>query len=320
MLRSLLIYLSQASWARKVITHWGIAWRVASRFVAGERLEDAVSVVQELNSKGINVTLDRLGEHVTNTEEAAEATREIVTIIKTINEREIRANVSIKLTQIGLALGKQVCEENLEQILSAAREYDNFIRFDMEDSPWVDDTLNLYRQMREEYGFENLGVVTQSYLYRSEKDIQELAASGAHVRLCKGAYQEPPDIAHPEKDEVDKAYDRLLRMLMDSANSQGAPKLSPDGRFPPIPGIATHDEQRIEFAKNYARQVGLPQQAYEFQLLYGIRRELQEQLVAESYPVRVYVPFGSEWYPYFTRRLAERPANLWFFISNFFRK
>jgi proline dehydrogenase len=320
MLRSLLIYLSQASWARKVITHWGIAWRVASRFVAGERLEDAVSVVKELNSKGINVTLDRLGEHVTNTEEAAEATREIVTIIKTINEREIRANVSIKLTQIGLALGKQVCEENLEQILSAAREYDNFIRFDMEDSPWVDDTLNLYRQMREEYGFENLGVVTQSYLYRSEKDIQELAASGAHVRLCKGAYQEPPDIAHPEKDEVDKAYDRLLRMLMDSANSQGAPKLSPDGRFPPIPGIATHDEQRIEFAKNYARQVGLPQQAYEFQLLYGIRRDLQEQLVAEGYPVRVYVPFGSEWYPYFTRRLAERPANLWFFISNFFRK
>jgi proline dehydrogenase len=319
-LRSFLIYLSKASWARRIVTRWAFAWRAASRFVAGETLEDAVQVVKALNAKGINATLDHLGEHTTNAEEARRATQDILQIFGAIDGSGVRSNVSIKLTQIGLALDEELCVQNLLRILACARDMGSFVRIDMEDSPWVDTTLRIYRKVRFEYGFENLGVVIQSYLYRSEEDIRQLVAERGRVRLCKGAYKEPPEIAYPKKSDVDSSYDSLTQALMDGSRNNGVPTLSEDGKVPPPPALATHDEERIAFAKKYAQEIGLPKTALEFQMLNGIRRDLQEKLAAEGYPVRIYVPYGTEWYPYFTRRLAERPANLWFFVSNFFRK
>ncbi len=319
MLRAWLIYLSKADWAQRMMSHWAPAWRVASRFVAGDRLEDAIRVTRELNKQGIFVTLDHLGESTTNLDEAQQATEHILQMLDALNEAEVKANASLKLTQIGLALDKAECEANLRKILSRAKEHGIMVRIDMEDSPWVDATLDLYDKMRKE-GLDNVGVVIQSYLYRSENDVRRLMQHGARVRLVKGAYKEPPEIAYPKKQEVNAAYDRLTRLLIDGAKAAGAPLASENGKWPPIPALGTHDEARIAYAKEYAASVGLPKKAIEFQMLYGIRRDLQRQLAEEGYPVRVYVPYGTEWYPYFMRRLAERPANLWFFISNFFKK
>lgn len=320
MLRSLLIYLSKAAWARKIVTSWPFAWRAASRFVAGEELEDAIQVIKFINGRGINATLDHLGEHTHTAADAQNATAAILAIFDAINQTGISSNVSIKLTQIGLALDIDLCAANLTEVLDRAKEYGNFVRIDMEDSPWVQSTLDLYRKMRFENGFDNVGVVIQSYLFRSEGDIRQLIEECTGVRLCKGAYKEPPEIAYPKKGDVDANYDRIVRMLIDGSKANGCPQLSPDGRVPPTVAIATHDERRIEYARQYAAEIGFPKHALEFQMLHGIRRDLQKQLTQAGYPVRVYVPFGREWYPYFTRRLAERPANLWFFISNFFRR
>ena len=319
MLRSFLIYLSKAAWARQMVTRWGFAWRAASRFVAGEKLEDAIRVVKELNAKGINATLDHLGEHTSDAGKARRATDDILEMLEAICQSGVRSNVSIKLTQIGLALDRGLCKENLRRIVSSAIQCDNFVRIDMEDSPWTQATLELYQEITGEFGFEHTGVVIQAYLYRSEADVQRLAGQGGRIRLCKGAYQESPEIAFPHKHDVDANYDRLAEILIDSALAAGEPEASSDGKLPPIPAIASHDPQRLEHAKGYANQAGLPQEALEFQMLYGIRRDLQEQLVTKGFPVRVYVPFGTEWYPYYTRRLAERPANLWFFLSNLIR-
>jgi proline dehydrogenase len=320
MFRSLFIYLSKAGWARKLVTNWKFAWRAASRFVAGETLGDAIRVIQLLNQKGINATLDHLGEHTTNLESAKRAAEEIQQDFDSISSSGIRANISIKLTQIGLSLDEGVCRENLQMILQKAAATNNFIRIDMEDSPWVDATLRLFRQMRHDQGFENVGVVIQSYLYRSEEDIRQLTKECSPVRLCKGAYKEPKEVAYPRKADVDESYDRLAKLMMDGALAAGCPAISKDGRLPPPVALATHDERRINFARDYARKIGLPKESLEFQMLHGIRRDLQDRLSKEGFPVRVYVPYGSEWYPYYVRRLAERPANLWFFISNFFRK
>jgi proline dehydrogenase len=319
MLRSLLIYLSKAAWARKLVTSWKFAWRAASRFVAGEKLEDAIAVVKKLNEKGINATLDHLGEHTTNAEEARKATRDVLKILDVIRETRVRSNVSLKLTQIGLAVDESLCAENLKTILERAREVGSYVRIDMEDSPWVDKTLGIYRKMRFEYGLENVGVVIQAYLFRSEQDILKLRDECTGVRLCKGAYKEPPDVAFPAKKDVDANFDHLARLLMDGARQRGCPQVSEDGLVPPLPGLATHDEVRIRKAREYAAQIDLDKRAMEFQMLNGIRRDLQDALAAEGFPVRIYVPYGTEWYPYFMRRLAERPANVWFFISNFFR-
>lgn len=319
MLRSLLIYLSKASWARNLVTRWRFAWRAASRFVAGEKLEDAIRVIRTLNERGINATLDHLGEHTTTPDESRRATQDILKALDAIQESGVRANVSIKLTQIGLQLSEELCAENLRTILEYARSQGNFVRIDMEDSPWVDLTLDLYRQMVD-CCLDNSGVVIQSYLYRSEQDVRGLTAQGARIRLCKGAYKEPASVAYPRKSDVDANYDRLAQIMMDAALARGAQPLSPDGRIPPPPAFATHDPKRIAFARAYAEKIGLSRNAIEFQMLYGIRRDLQEQIAQEGYPVRVYVPYGTEWYPYFMRRLAERPANVWFFVSNFFRR
>lgn len=319
MLRSFLIYLSKAQWAQNIVTGWSFAWKAASRFVAGEKTEDAVRVVRDLNAKGINATLDHLGEHTSTAEEAAQATQDILAVLDEIDKAGVRANVSIKLTQIGMGLDESVCRENLQRILQRAREHGNFIRIDIEDTPYTDTTLAIYQSMLER-GFTNrhFGMAVQSYLYRAEADTKALLANKTTIRLVKGAYKEPPDKAFPKKADVDANYDLLTRLLIDASLADRS-KLSEDGRVPPIPVIATHDEKRIEFTVSYANKVGLPKDGLEFQMLYGIRRDLQEKLAKDGYPVRVYVPFGTHWYPYFMRRLAERPANIWFFISNFFK-
>lgn len=318
MLRSFLIYLSKAAWAQKLVTSWGFAWRTASRFVAGTKLEEAMRVVRELNAKGINATLDHLGEHTNTPEEAQQATDDIFATLDALGaDSAARGNVSIKLTQIGLGLDESLCAQNLERILARAKKNNTFIRIDIEDTPYTDKTINLYYAMREK-GYENTGMAVQSYLYRAEADTRRMIMNGTRIRLVKGAYKEPPDKAFPKKADVDANYDLLAKILIDTSLANDT-KLSEDGRVPPIPAIATHDEKRIAFAKSYAEKAGLPKQGLEFQMLYGIRRDLQESLAREGYPVRVYVPFGTHWYPYFMRRLAERPANIWFFISNFFR-
>jgi proline dehydrogenase len=319
MLRSFLIYLSKAEWAQRLVTRWKFAWRAASRFVAGNSIPEAIRVVQNLNAHGINATLDHLGEHTETPEEAVRSADDILELLEHIHQSGLRANVSVKLTQIGLALDEGLCAKNLERILACAREQNNFVRIDMEDTPYTDKTIRLFRQMRQK-GFTNTGIVIQSYLYRSEKDVRELLAEGARFRLVKGAYKEPAELAFPKKADVDASFDLLSQVTIDGALAAGAPAVSVDGRIPPIPAIGSHDPRRLQFARNYAAKVGLPKPALEFQMLYGIRRDLQDECAREGYPVRIYVPYGTHWYPYFVRRLAERPANVWFFISNFFRK
>jgi proline dehydrogenase len=318
MLRSFLIYLSKAGWAQRLVTNWSIGWKTASRFVAGTQLEDAMKAVKDLNVRGINVTLDHLGEHTTKNEDAQKAAEDIFATLEALGQTGACANVSIKLTQIGLALDEAFCARLLEQILTKAREIHNFVRIDIEDTPYTDKTIHLYCQMQEK-GFQNVGMAVQSYLYRAEADTRELLKTGTRIRLVKGAYKEPPDKAFPKKSDVDTNYDLLIKMLIEGSLKNDT-RLSDDCRVPPIAAIATHDEKRIQFAKHYAAQVGLPKNGLEFQMLYGIRRDLQEQLKGEGYPVRVYVPFGTHWYPYLMRRLAERPANILFFVSNLFRR
>ena len=321
MLRSFLIYLSKAAWAQKMVTSWSFAWNAVSRFIAGERVEDAIRAVRELNAKGMNSSLDHLGEHTSTTEESSKATDDILNVLDEIEKAGVRANVSIKLTQIGMGLDEEICRENLIRILERARKYNNFIRIDIEDTPYTDITISIYQSMLER-GFttSQVGAAAQAYLYRAEADVRALLEKGTRLRLVKGAYNEPPDKAYPKKADTDANYDLLVKIMIDAALKIESNKISEDKRVPPIPAIASNDEKRIAFAKQYAEKVGLPKDAIEFQMLYGIRRDLQEQLVKDGYPVRVYVPFGSQWYPYFMRRLAEKPANIWFFVSNFFRR
>jgi len=321
MLRSFLIYLSKAGWAQRMVTGWKLAWMTASRFVAGESILDAIRAIQELNDKGILATFDQLGEHTTTAEEATQSAEGILAILDEIDKTGVKSNVSIKLTQIGMGLDDSLCCENLIRILNRAKEYKNFVRIDMEDSPYTATTIELLNcALDSGFDGQSVGLVVQSYLYRTEEDTRKLLERGVRFRLVKGAYQEPPEQAYPKKADVDANFDLLSKILIDAAFAARSPAISEDGRIPPLPAIATHDEKRIDFARQYAEKIGLPKKALEFQMLYGIRRDLQEQLAAEGYPVRVYVPFGTHWYPYFMRRLAERPANIWFFVSNFFRK
>lgn len=320
MLRSILIYLSRAVWAQRFVTGWGFAWKAASRFVAGETVQDAIRIVRELNAKGIFATLDRLGEHTSNLDEANASADAIVEVLSEIDKAGVKANISIKLTQIGVGLDEEICRQNLIRILEQAEKQGNFVRIDMEDTPYTDITLSMFKSMLER-GFspDSCGLVMQAYLLRTETDMRALVQNPRHVRLVKGAYNEPPDKAFSKKSDTDANFDLLAKIMLDAMTSfQGNP-IRDDGCVPPFAAIATHDQNRIDFAKKHAERIGLSKRAVEFQMLYGVRRDLQERLVKEGYPVRVYVPFGSQWYPYFMRRLAERPANIWFFISNYFK-
>jgi proline dehydrogenase len=319
MLRSLLIMLSKVKWIQQLIMEWNFAWKAASRFIAGERVEAAMKVARNLNLQGIQATVDHLGENTFRPEDAAKATSEILQTLEKIHQENVQANLSVKLTQIGLVINTELCKENLVRILNKAQEYNNFIRIDMEDSFLIDRTIDLYQQMRSA-GFNNLGLVIQAYLYRSQADLEKLAGNFTRIRLCKGAYKEPPERAYPKKKDVDANFDRLVGFLFDEARKIDPNNFQSDPFFPPIPAIATHDARRVAYAKEYGERIGLPKQDFEFQMLLGIRRDLQEDLVKQGYRVRVYVPYGTHWYPYFMRRLAERPENIWFFISNYFKK
>jgi proline dehydrogenase len=319
MLRSLFITLSKAYWAQRWITRWALAWRVASRFIAGETVEQAIRAVQALNQQGLLATLDQLGENTKTVQDAENAAIGILNLLDEIERQGVQSNVSVKLSQLGLLIDPQLAEKHLRRIVEKAREVNNFIRVDMEDSTLTDVTLKMVTALHGE-GLKNVGTVIQSYLYRSLDDARQLVEQGVKIRLVKGAYQEPSHLAYPKKRDVDAAFDRLSDLLIEASLRFENSPATGGGRFPPLAAIATHDEKRIEYAIQHAKRLGLPVERLEFQMLYGIRRDLQLSLVRQGYPVRIYVPFGTHWYPYFMRRLAERPANVWFFISNLFQR
>ena len=305
MFRQFFIYLSRQGWAYRAMLGNPVTRAMAWRFVAGEDLETAIGIVRELNARGIQVTLDHLGENVSSEREAVRAADEAIEILRRIASARVRSHLSVKPTQLGLDLGDDFCREQLCRILAVARETGNFVRIDMEGSPYTQRTLDLYAALREEYDTDTVGAVIQSYLYRSQEDVEHLIAANARVRLVKGAYNEPPDIAFPQKSDVDRAYRIQMEQLLAR------------GRYP---AIATHDEQLIGRAQGFAAAEGIGPERFEFQMLYGVRRDLQERLVKEGYNVRCYVPYGTQWYPYFMRRLAERPANVVFILGNLLRR
>lgn len=319
MLRSILIFLSKARWAQVIVSKWGVAKRIASRFVAGETIADAIKAAQSLNDAGLLTTLDALGENTTSWEQADAAVEEVLSLLDAIQTSKVRSNVSVKLSQFGLTMDESRCTGNLERIVKKAAQSGIMIRIDMEDSTLTEVTLRVFETIRLR-GYSNVGVVIQAYLYRSEADIARIMETGGRVRLCKGAYKEPADVAFPIKKDVDENYDKLAAMMLAGALKHGQPHGSADGYIAPIPAFATHDMRRIRFVKSKALDMGIQPEAYEFQFLYGIRRELQDRLAAEGHRVRVYVPYGTHWYPYFMRRLAERPANLKFFLRGLLGK
>jgi proline dehydrogenase len=306
-LRGILVYLSAATWARNIVTQVPLARNLANRFIAGDTTAEAMAVVQELNQAGMSATINYLGEHVHTQDEAIAARDEILHLLDVIAEHGVEANVSIKPSQLGLQVNPQLLHDNMRVLLERAAGYGNNIRMDMEDYPTLDTTLGIYRSLRDEDGFgHHVGIVIQAYLRRTAADLAQLVAEGAWVRLCKGAYAEPPAIAFPEKADTDSNYVRMAQVLLSQkAREKGV-----------YAGFATHDEEMITAVIAHAESQRIPPSAYEFQMLHGIRRDLQASLVRRGYRVRIYVPYGTAWYPYFVRRLAERPANLWFFLSN----
>jgi len=279
-----------------------ISRRVASRFVAGETLADVLATGRRINGEGIALTIDHLGENVTSLAEA-EVSRDVyLRALNEIAENHIDGNVSLKLTQFGMDISEAACRENVEQLVKRAKELNSFVRVDMESSAYTERTLELVEDLHSRHGA--VGTVIQAYLHRSERDVEMLCRRGIRVRLCKGAYLEPAEVAFQAKSDVDRNYVQLMRILLAAGT---------------YPAIATHDEKIIEQTKDFARSRHIAPDSFEFQMLYGIRRDLQRRLVAEGYRLRLYVPFGKAWYPYFMRRLAERPANVVFLARHLFR-
>jgi proline dehydrogenase len=301
MLRSALLYLSNQPRIFKFVRNNRIAKSFANRFVAGETLDTALAAVARLNGRGISASLDLLGESVHNETEARAAGDAYITMLDRIRERNLNANVSVKLTAMGLDISEELCIATMHRILQRAREYGSFVRIDMESSEYTQRTLDLFEQRLYPPYRDHVGIVLQSYLYRTFADVERAIQMKARVRLCKGAYKEPETVAYPAKKDVDSNYLRCMHDLMLKGN---------------YPGLATHDEAIIRHAKRFAKEKNIPSDRYEFQMLYGVRRDLQDRLVREGYRMRVYVPFGTQWYPYLMRRLAERPANVAFITGN----
>ncbi len=305
MLRSTLLYLSNQKRVFTFVRNNRVAKGFATRFVAGETLDTALAAVRKLNGKGITASLDLLGESVHNEEEARASAREYIEILDRIHTDRLKANVSLKLTAMGLDVAEDLCVANLQNILECAAAHGSFVRLDMEGSAYTQKTLDIFYDRLYPSFRGNVGIVLQSYLYRTFEDVIEANRVGARVRLCKGAYKEPASLAYPEKRDADDSYLRCMRALLS------------DGHYP---GIATHDEAIVRETKRFARDNDVAADRYEFQMLYGVRRDLQEKLVREGYGMRVYVPFGTQWYPYLMRRLAERPANVAFITGNVIRE
>jgi proline dehydrogenase len=305
-LRSAFIALSHNRSIRKFAEHSAIGGKLSSRFVAGLEIDDALRVCAQINQQGMHVTLDSLGESVSTAEEAHKAADIYHRLLDQIAARKLDSNISVKLTQMGLALDPALAESIATSLAQHAHATGNFLRIDMEDTPVTQVTLDIVRRINAQPELRgSIGIVIQSYLYRSQADIEQLIAEGIRVRLCKGAYKEPPEVAFPKKSDVDANYTKLANMLLQS---------------PIYHGLATHDENMIAAAKSFVAQRNIDRNHFEFQMLFGVRRDLQRKLIAEGFNVRVYIPFGREWYPYFMRRLAERPANVLFIARQLFRQ
>lgn len=304
-LRSAFIALSRNPSLRRFCEHSSLGNKLSARFVAGMEIEDALRAAESVNKQGMHVTLDSLGESVSSAAEAEKAADVYHALLDSIAERKLDANISVKLTQMGLMLDPQLAEAIAVNLAEHAKYVGNFVRIDMEDSTLTEATLDIVRRVNARPDLRgSIGIVIQAYLYRSQMDVERLVDEGIRIRLCKGAYKEPAEVAYPHKLDVDANYVRLSKTLLNSEIYHG---------------LATHDEKMIDAAKAYAKRRQIAPSQFEFQMLYGVRRDLQRKLVAEGYNVRVYIPFGCEWYPYFMRRLAERPANVLFLAKNFLR-
>jgi len=301
-MRTFFLFLSRQKWLRNWMETSPWARRLSARFVAGGNLPDALATCRRINSEGISVTLDHLGENVTSLAEAAASRDAYLMALTEIGRLKIDGNVSIKLTQFGMDLSLAECRANVEELVRHADATCAFVRVDMESSEYTDRTLDLVTSLHERY--KSTGTVIQAYLYRSRKDVEMLCARGIRVRLCKGAYLEPPSVAFQKKADVDRNYVDLMRILLETGV---------------YPAIATHDARIIDQAKEFVELRHILRDSFEFQMLYGIRRDIQRRLVQEGYRLRLYVPYGQAWYPYFMRRLAERPANVFFLARNLFR-
>ena len=308
MLRALFISLSESRWLRGVAERSAVGQRLSSRFVAGTQVEDALRATRAVNGSGLSVSIDNLGENVTNADEARSSAQLYQRLLEEIAARRLDANISLKLTHMGLDVDPGLAREIAAGLVAqaAAMSPRNFVRVDMEGSSYTERTLDLVHELHAVSGHQGcVGAVIQSYMRRSESDVEKLLAAGIRIRLCKGAYKEPAEVAFQKKSEVDANYLRLMKVLLKSGVYHG---------------LATHDERIIKAAKAFALQEGIARESFEFQMLYGIRRDLQLKLIRDGWRMRVYLPFGTEWYPYLMRRLAERPANALFLARNLLRK
>jgi len=304
-LRATFIALSASKSLRSFAEKTALGQRLSSRFAAGLTTEDALRAARAMNQLGLSVSVDNLGENVTNAEEARHSAQLYHQMLDQMSEQELNANVSVKLTHMGLDVDEQMAYEITRDLVQHAARINNFVRADMEGSAYTQRTLDFVRRLHREPEYANhVGAVIQSYLHRSEKDVEQLVSERIRIRLCKGAYKEPPQVAFEKKADVDANYVKLMQILLKSGIYHG---------------IATHDEKMIRATIDFARRENIPATAFEFQMLYGVRRDLQQKLVKDGWRCRVYIPFGTEWYPYLMRRLAERPANALFILKNLFR-
>jgi proline dehydrogenase len=302
--RNALLYLSRREGLKDFATRFRFFKKMTTRFVAGDDIEEAINAIREINAKNCTASFDHLNESVASASETEEEVREYLQILSRIDDTGIRSNVSIKLTQFGLEIDPELAYRNARRVVEDAARRGNFVRVDMEASHVTQATIDVFKRLRAEFGLNDVGIVLQSYLRRTYDDVEEMLKIPARIRICKGAYNEPPEVAFADKKDVDENYVRVMKRLLSSGIYHG---------------IATHDPKMIEATINYAESEGIGREAFEFQMLYGIRRDLQMQLARDGYNMRVYVPYGKHWYPYFMRRLAERPANIWFVMKNMFK-
>ena len=302
--RSALIYLSQQEGLKEFAARFSLFKRLTTRFIAGESIEEAVAAIRDLNTRGCTASFDHLNESVGSIAGTEAEVGEYLDVLARIDDAGIDSNVSIKLTQFGLEIDPELAYRNARRVVADAARRGNFVRVDMEGSNVTQATIDVFKRLRAEFGLNDVGIVVQSYLYRTMDDVHDLLKIPARIRLCKGAYNEPQEVAYPEKKAVEDNYVRIMKVLLSSGLYHG---------------IATHDPKMIDATIDFAQGEDLGKEAFEFQMLYGIRRDLQEQLARDGYRMRVYVPYGKHWYPYFMRRLAERPANIWFVLKNLFK-
>ncbi|HKY42185.1 MAG TPA: proline dehydrogenase family protein [Pyrinomonadaceae bacterium] len=299
--RSALIWLSRHEGLKDFATNFKVFKKLTTRFVAGDTIDEVIPIIHEINAENSTASFDHLNESVESATEAEREVEEYLNILAKIDEKHVRSNVSIKLTQFGLGIDPELAYRNARRVVEEAHRRGNFVRVDMEDSKVTQVTIDIFKRLRAEFGLNDVGIVLQSYLYRTYADAEELVKLPARIRICKGAYFEPPEVAYADKKDVDANYVKVMKLLLSSDIYHG---------------IATHDPKMIDATIDFATHEGIGKEKYEFQMLFGVRRDLQRQLARDGFNVRVYVPYGKHWYPYFMRRLAERPANIWFVLKN----